>query len=157
MKKFYLFAALILGCIISSCTTQKTDPLIYASYETRAIADQDNGAYIIRVQGKGVSKNIAKENALKQAVRDIIFTDVHSAYGNHKPLMRLITDPSTEQKNQNFFNTFFSKDGGYLNFVHSTKSDEEHYSDGAKNTVIMNVVVERAALKDYLQSQGLIR
>lgn len=157
MKKLYYLFIFLLGSLFLSCSTQKVDPLIYATYETRAVASENAGSYLLRVQGKGVTKKMARENALKQAVRDVIFTDVHVAYGDHKPLMRLITDPSVETKNQRFFDAFFSNDGGYLEFVRSTKSDEEHYSDGAKNTVILNVIVERAALRDYLKNEGFIK
>ena len=156
MKKttIYYLLSFMMAFMMMSCKVQKADQLLYSNYSTRAIASENGGSYVLRVQGKGTSRAMATENALKQAARDVIFTDVHTAYGDHKPLMRLITDPTTERKNEAFFNNFFSNNGGYQNFVRGEKKDQEYYSEDSKNTVIMNVVVDRAALKEYLKSQG---
>lgn len=151
-----IVASLLFAFGFQSCKTY-TDPLVYATYETRAVAPEGYGNYVLRVQGKGTSKKMALENARRQAVRDVIFTDVHVAYGDHKPLMRLITDPSLEQKNASFFSEFFSPAGSYTDYIKSTKEDKESYSKDANHTVILNVIVKRDALRNLLLSQGLIK
>lgn len=154
----YLIAISVIICALGvfSCKTY-TDPLLYGTYETRAISPEGYGNYILRVQGKGTSKKMAIENAKKQAVRDVLFTDVHVAYGDHKPLMRLIVDPSIEQKNAAFFKDFFSSNGTYKNYISSTKEDRESYSKGANYTVILNIIVKRDELRQLLMNQGLIK
>lgn len=157
MKRIcYLPLLFTLTILLFGCRTH-TDPLVYATYSTRAISPEGSGNYVLRVQGKGTNSDMAIKNAVRKAVHDVIFDDVHLAYGDHKPLMRLITDPSTEQKNSDFFNNFFANKGEYLKFAKATKDDKETYSEGHNYTVIVNVVVKHSELRDYLFNNGLIK
>ena len=151
------FIFLFLSCFyLNSCKTY-TDPLFYSNYETRAIASENSNVFILRVQGKGVSKDEAQKNAIRNAVRDVIFSDIHVNYSNHKPLMRLITDPKEENKNELFFSDFFSKGGDFQNFATILKKNRDFYSDGSYYVVLADVRVNRGELKSYLINNGIIK
>lgn len=156
MKTKIWVLTLFLIAIISSCRTY-TDPLTYSTYEPRAIAAESDQTYLLRVQGKGLTREDAVNNALEQTVRDIIFKDIHVTYGDHKPLMRLINNPADEQNHAEFFNKFFSSNGNYLLYISPVKKNREFYSSGSITTVIMNVKVERGALKAYLAEMEIIK
>lgn len=137
-----------LTCFLS-CKTA-VDPLFYSHYETRVIAPEGSDIYILRVQGKGRTKTLAQQNALMNAVRDVIFTDIHASYGTHTPLMRLVNDPSQEQKNEAFFSKFFSENGEYLKYATLNKKNKNFYSDGSYYVALVDITINRGALKKYL-------
>ena len=130
--------------------------MTYATYQTRSIAPHANSCYLIRAQGRGSTKKEAIDNAVRQAVRDVIFNDIQVTYGDHKPLKRLINDPSTEQKNETFFNNFFQPGGDYARYAQVVNEDKDEFSNGENyKTVILNVIVNRGELKSYLSGKNL--
>jgi hypothetical protein len=160
-QKDYLFTykAISYVCFMTilalfACRTNQT--LSYSSIETTAIAAEMEGSYVIRVQGKGSTREMAYENARRQAVHDVIFKSVHTSYGDHRMIHPLINDPMVEQKEEAFFNSFFSDKGGYQNFVEQTKENKIKNSNENTNSVILNVVVHRDKLKEFLLSRGFI-
>ena len=153
---YFLTLAILFISIISGCKSYN-DPIIYSAYEPRAVAAETDQTYILRVQGKGQTREDAINNALSQAIRDVIFKDIHVTYGDHKPLMRLINNPSEEANHSTFFSNFFSSAGNYLDFVTPINKNQDFYSSGTTKTVIMNVRVERGALKAYLTENKIIK
>lgn len=141
---------------MSACKVYHS-PMAYSNYETRAVASAGGASYVVRVQGRGVTKAMAIKNAETNAVRDVIFKDLHTTFGDHKPLMALISDPSSETKNESFFEPFFASNGKYKEFLTSTKSSMERYTNDNEITVIMNIIVQRGHLKHYLEENHLIK
>ena len=65
----------IFAVLITSCSNQTT--ISYGEFETKVIASQMNELYIIRAQGKGATKQLAEQQAVKQAVHDVIFKKIY--------------------------------------------------------------------------------
>lgn len=150
----YFSLIFIVAVVLSSCRTNQT--LSYSSVETTAIAAESNGTYVIRVQGKGTTRSMAYDNARRQAVHDVIFKGIHTSYGDHKMIHPLINDPRMEQKEETFFNSFFSEKGEYLDYIESTKEDKIQNSNENTKSVILNVIVRRDKLKEMLRNKGFI-
>lgn len=151
-KKIAILAIAIFSIAINSCSKQTTLP--YGNYETRVISTQMNEVYLLRAQGKGATKKLAEQQALKQAVHDVIFKNIYLTTGDHNILYPLISDPRVEKQNQNYFSTFFSDNGPYLRFVKDTKEKEKKYHTDVLETCIMNVCVDRGALREFLKADG---
>lgn len=157
MKSLSYFLVLLLSILaVSGCRTYK-DPQIYSSFESRALAVEAGEIYLLRVQGKGQTRKDAVNNALMQAVRDMIFKNIPVTYGDHKTLLGLINNPALEEKHSDFFRDFFAKSGAYLRFVTPIKKDRQYFSSSSTQTVLINVKINRPALKAYLKENGIIR
>ncbi|MDE6416581.1 MAG: hypothetical protein K2K68_06110 [Duncaniella sp.] len=131
--------------------------MAYSHFETRAVSEAGGTDYVIRVEGRGTTKAMAIKNAEINAVRDVIFKDIHTTFGNHRPLMALINDPSVEIKESSFFEPFFASNGKYSEFLATTKSSAELYTNDKEITVIMSIIVKRGYLKHYLEENHLIK
>lgn len=150
--------ALALGLFLLTFVSCKTnDSLVYATIETKAIATEMDGSYVLRVQGNGTTREMARGNAIRQAVHDVIFKNIYKTYDDHKMIYALISEPTMEQTYEDFFNRFFSSNGEYLKYVDTTRKAKLKFESYTNRTIIMNVVVNRAALKQMLQSANLTR
>ncbi len=141
--------------LLVSCKTNES--LVYATIETKAIASEMDGSYVLRVQGKGTTATMAKENAIKNAVHDAIFKNIYKTYDNHNMIYALVNDPSTEQVYKDFFQNFFASNGEYLKYVDTTKKDRLDFNSHNSNTVILNVVVKRSELERMLHINNIIK
>ncbi len=145
-----LFLAVLCGC------KTYNDPIFYHSVEPKVISEEAGQVYVMKVQGRGASREDAVNNALLQAVKDVIFKDIHVAYGDHKSLLRLINNPSEEANHSDFFSQFFSPTGAYLKFITPIDKNREFHSNGSSHTVLMDVRVNREALKSYLHEMNIM-
>ncbi|MDE6535131.1 MAG: hypothetical protein K2K82_03875 [Muribaculaceae bacterium] len=147
----FIISLLLLG----GCRTYK-DPQMYHSFAPRALSVEADDTYVIRVQGKGLTRDDAVTNAQINALRDVIFKDIQVTFGDHKTLMRLINNPSAEQKHSEFFSGFFSEPANYGRFIVPEKKNREFFSSPNSKTVLLNVKVKRKELRDYLKDMGVL-
>ncbi len=147
MKVNHSFLLLFFITLFCVCAPKN---IYYSTFSTTAIAARGEGEYVLRVQGIGQTYQQAKEDAMRKAVRDIIFKHVYSSYGEHRMIQPVLSNPLTEQQHADFFGSFFSAGGDYLKFVHELRLEKDKFKPQARRGVIMNVVVNRAALAKYL-------
>lgn len=160
MKKiFFMACALVAMSALCSCGSSKTSEASYYAMETTCIGSELDGSITLRAWGDGNSKKDAVEQALKQAVYDVIFSNnIKGTTGiDARPL---IVEANAKEKYQNYFNAFFTDGGEYLNYV-SQKDEKSNskqvlenrnsYRDG------ITVRVLRSALKAKLQQDGIIK
>lgn len=120
---------------------------MYSTFEPRVIAVETGETYVLRVQGKGLTREDAVNNAIIQAIKDVIFKDIQVTYGDHRTLTRIINDPRIEEQHPEFFNEFFSSRGLYKRFISPVKNNREYFKSSDFQKVIMNVKVDRGRLK----------
>lgn len=147
MKVNHSFLLFFLITLFCACTPKN---IYYSTFSTTAIANKGMGEYVLRVQGIGQTYQQAKEDAMRKAVYDIIFKNVSSSYGEHRMIHPVLSNPLKEQQHADFFGSFFSAGGDYLKFVHELRLEKDKFKPQARRGVIMNVVVNRAALAKYL-------
>lgn len=133
---------------MTSCRSHKSMYQNYSTVTTTIIAPEGSGDYVLRVQGRGVTQAKALENARRQAVHDVLFSNLYTTYGDHKMIKAIFNDPSAEEKYDVFFNKFF--ESKWKKFAKETAGDkDEQYNDKTK-TVVVNVLVKRVQLREYV-------
>lgn len=156
MKK-YIGVALI-GCLfLGSCKTTTTDA--YYTYQTECLGVGLDGSQTLRAWGTGTNVKMAKEQAKKNALRDVLFKGITSGK-NDCGLRPLLLEVNAEEKYENYFNRFFADEGDYIRFVTEDnlmkKSVVKQYS--AQQTKCGIVVrVSRSELKKRLEADHIIK
>jgi len=95
------------------------------SYETECFGSESDGSQTIKVWGNGRNRSDAVEQAMKNGISDVIFKGI--LYGKQDCDVRpLISEPNARDKYQDYFNTFFSDNGPYKEYVNVL--DERNFS-----------------------------
>lgn len=160
MKKRTLIAcATMVMMALWSCGSSKTSEASYYTMETTYIGSEMDGSITLRAWGDGNSKKDAVEQALKQAVYDVIFSNnIKGTTGiDTRPL---VLEANAKEKYQNYFNAFFTDGGEYLDYV-SQKDEKSNSKQVLENRNAyrygVTVRVLRSALKAKLQQDGIIK
>ncbi len=138
-----------------SCKSPST--VAFYTFETECVTDVMDGSVVLKAWGQGSSRSDAVEQAKRQAVRDIIFKGVQKGSCTYKPLL---FEVNAEEKYQDYFNRFFSRDGAYADFV---KMDATKMGSGEKNvsktrdSYALIVRVLRADLEKKLIDDNILR
>lgn len=153
--KYVYYVLLFFAMMLSACSTPST--FSYSSVETKVIASRVNDVYTLRVEGRDDSRSAATHQACKQAVHDIIFKNLYKTFGDHSMLRALANDPSIEQKNQQYFNLFFADGGEFEKYIEGTDIERETRHTDVMTVCIVNVAVNRGALRDKLIRDGILK
>ncbi|MBP6459947.1 MAG: hypothetical protein KA264_07635, partial [Crocinitomicaceae bacterium] len=110
-KYIYVILALV---SFSSLAQNKNSGFI--KYKSECLGSELDGSYTLKAWGSGRNRSDAVEQAMKNAVHEIIFNGIPDG---DKSCSRtgLVIDSSTEGKNQEYFFNFFADDGAYKDFV----------------------------------------
>lgn len=131
-------------------------------YKTECMGVELDGSVTLKAWGNGRNRADAVEQAKKNAVRDVIFTNILEGKQDcaKKPL---ILEVNAEEKYEDYFNKFFTDGGEFKNFI--TLKDErigEKISRDrkkARESVTHGLVVRvlRSELKSKLIADGIIK
>ncbi len=149
MRKFFIYITVIL---LSACATPKQK----FNYEVSSMGVGLQGTTLLKAWGKGVTEKEAIESAKQNAVKVLIFKGVSGSTDT----LPIVSDPNAEEKNKDYFQTFFAKDGKYLKFVTNTNSSippENRLRDGRFYKIAVVVSINRNLLIKELESAGIIR
>ncbi|MDE6396009.1 MAG: hypothetical protein K2K84_01905 [Muribaculaceae bacterium] len=151
-KTLTVISLFILLFSFGACKT--TQPSGYASYESRIVAKE--GHYvIIRTQGRGTSKAKAVESAMSNAIQDVLFKNLSATYGDHRILQPVVNDPREKEKHPNVFKNLLDYKDNYTKFIGKCDAKKEEYKTGETRTVVMNIAVDREALREYMQLNAI--
>lgn len=130
-------------------------------YEIEPVGVGTEGSYIIKVWSYSKSVRVAIEQSKKNAVHGIIFKGFSNKgrIPGQKPLAH---DPNLENEKADFFNNFFKQGGDYLKFVTlvnngSIGPGDRIYLGKREFKIGVVVTVKVSALRQYLESQGIIK
>ncbi len=128
------------------------------NYEVECLGTGAEGTQLMKIWGYGKKPEDAVIQAKLNAVHAVIFKGIFAGTAG---CMRnpLITDPSSEEKNQDYFDAFFKPNGTYLSYVavsgegvrESIKVDKKMYK------VAIFVSVQHASLRKKLEADGLLK
>lgn len=127
-------------------------------YQVKSAGKSKNGGYIVAVEvySKKDPKNMARELALKSALKGVMFRGISSEDGltDHKAL---IQDPNTEQTKSAFFNAFFSEDTykKYATLIEPSLSSLKNKKTKMYETRA-TVIVDKEPLLRYLEESNII-
>lgn len=157
MKKS-LFLVLA-SMLIISCGSHKT--IAYAKTEPVCIASELDGSYTLRVEGRGRNAVDAYNEAGKQAVYAVLFTDVNWPDGPRKRI-----DPIFYMKqrgyemNKDYFDVFFQDGGEYTKYISMKEKRESTSIYTRTNSQVVcrtTVCVFVSQLKQRLIKEGIIK
>ena len=156
-KRVLLIAILV---VITTIGYAKKPSTTYYEYETECLGVAQDGSQTLIAWGAGRTRDDAKQQAMKNALNDVIFKGIRSGNElcNTKPL---IFEANAREKYEDFFNFFFSENGDYKKFVTDDEGGRrlnrtKELSKREKKFGIV-VMVYRPQLKEYLKSNGIIK
>lgn len=154
---FLTFIAAILVWV--SCNSNKTATAAYYSFETEYIGTELDGSMTLRAWGEGNTKRDAVEQAMKQAVYDVVFKGIvkGTSGSDGRPL---ITEANAKDKYRNYFDKFFADKGDYRHYVNmkdEKANSKQVFENGTVYKYGVTVRVLRSDLKARLMDDGIIK
>lgn len=85
-------------------------------FETQCLGVEEDGTQTLRVWGFGSKKKDAVEQAMKTAVRDILFKGIHAGMEgcNTRPML---TEVNARERHEAYFNKFFADGNRFKKYV----------------------------------------
>ena len=154
MKKILLTFIATLSLASGNAQTQT----VYARSSVRCLGVELDGSQTLRVQGYGRNRADAREQAMKNAVRAVIFDGIRDGVEgcNMRPL---ITVANARERYEDYFNRFFADNGDYKQYVSladTKKRSAEKSKDKMGYAYDLTIRVLRPELKARLKADNLI-
>ncbi|MBK7096610.1 MAG: hypothetical protein IPH57_16680 [Saprospiraceae bacterium] len=164
MKNQIIYSLLFLcslSLLVSCSTTNKDRKMagyISGNYEVECMGTGMDGTQLVKVWGFGTNPDKAAYQARKNAIHAVLFKGINA--GKPGCMTRpIVTQPGAEDMHKEFFNTFFSDGGRYLNFVSQANDGSvDRVRISSKEYKVGSVVsVRHAALREELEAAGIIK
>ena len=161
-KFLVMGAAIALIALMASCGSRKSQA--YYDQKSKVIGTELDGSYTIRAWGRARNAADAFVQAQKQAVYDVIFSEIQFVSGQAPSssgvLRPLVYEVNARQKYEDFFNAFFADGGAFKDFS-SLKEKRDFSTNYSKTdnqtTAQVTVCVKRSELKQFLIDKGIIK
>ncbi len=159
-KTLIIMILLIVFIAVSSCKTpiQISSDYAYAKFRTECLGLNQDGTQTLRVFGRGKNKACAIDQAIKNAMCDVLFNGINNCIDGcvHHPI---VYEVNAREKYSAYFNQFFSNKGKYLKFI---KIDERRMSRIKSSSNIQEnwgliVTVDRAALQQQMITDNILQ
>lgn len=149
---------IILSLVYQSCSSGKKSTSGFYNYEVECMGTEMDGTQMVKAYGKGKTKNDAIAQAKKIAIEAVIFKGVRLGQGCLQ--QPLVANQNARNKNQAYFNKFFTDKSTYETFI-SMGDSPERYIEVKKETsrekvYAVTMTVKMNQLKDELVKKGLI-
>ena len=156
MKKYFILT-LLLSLTCSVCNAQRQNSGI-KEFEVECLGVEGDGSQTVRAYGFGKDKEVATDQAQKNAVYAVIFKGITKGSGcNMKPL---INEVNAREKYEDYFDNFFKDDGPYKDFI--SMDDERMFGRedtrnalGRRYAVVITVL--RSELRMKLKEDGILK
>jgi hypothetical protein len=162
MKKIAFFMGFL--CLLTACKSKlKTRELGAYSYNTSAVATIDN-KLLVNAYGQGTTKEECLNNAIINALRDVIFKGIADGNPNSKQLP-ILGKVNAEKTYADFFNSFTSHSGKYVNYAEfydkprsQTYSKKTRKLNRVENMVLeFQILIDRNGLVKLFNQPELIK
>ena len=144
---------------ILSCKTEKplTSVAGYYNNETECLETRYDGSLTLMAWGKGKNEHEAIAQAKKNAIRDIIFKGITKGKQNCN-IKPLVMDVQAKEKYENYWNSFFSNNGPYIQFATLQKGPtNKKFNAGDEVTYGVMLRVYRQNLKNRLIRDNILK
>lgn len=159
MKRLFLIVAVVGAMLATSCNTRTMTTPAFYSTTCEYLNTEADGSITVRAYGQGRNRIDAREQARKNAVREVILKGVNVP-GNTLMSRPLVFGANAEEKIAPFLNEFFRDGGAYTMFIslddRRVGSNEKHWG-GAQMKISTTVRVYRAELEQYLRDNNIIK
>lgn len=157
MRRIVIAAMLVL---LSAGIHAQVGNAARVGFDTQCLGVEEDGTQTLRAWGFGKKKKDAVEQAMKNAVRDVLFKGIKEGMDgcNMRPM---ITEVNARERHADYFNKFFADGGKYKRFVslkdeNKKKSREQVKSSlGTRWSVTVRVLCPQ--LREYLLKDKIIQ
>jgi hypothetical protein len=129
------------------------------SYKTECLGSELDGSITVKAWGNGRNYSDACEQAMKNAVNDVLFKGIIEGKDGCSP-RPLVPEVNARQKYEDYFNRFFADGGEYKRYV-SLKDARSGDRDkkGARQSVTYGIVLRilRTDMKTKLIADGILK
>lgn len=162
MKKIFIcigaLAMLGLGSCSKKYTQEVASTTAYHTPKPICMGIGHDGTQTIRVWGRASSESQAINQALKNAVYEVIFKGIEgTGECNQNPL---VTEVNARERYSEYFDRFFSDGGEYARFVTENvgnKASRLNAKGSSLQSYSIIATVDRERLKKQLQADGIIK
>lgn len=131
-------------------------------YKTECMGVELDGSVTLKAWGNGRNRADAVEQAKKNAVRDVIFTNILEGKQDCAK-KALLLEVNAEEKYEDYFNKFFADGGEFKNFItlkderigEKISRDRKKARESVTNGLVVRVL--RSELKSKLIADGIIK
>ncbi|MFN5324400.1 MAG: hypothetical protein ACK5C5_05745 [Bacteroidota bacterium] len=127
------------------------------NYEVECMGTGMDGTQLLKVWGYGKKPDEAIIQAKRNAVHAVVFKGI---YAGKPGCMKnpLVTEPNAQQKHSEYFDSFFTEGGKYLQFISlSGEGVQDRVKVGKQYKVAIMVSVSHAALRKELEAAGIVK
>lgn len=159
----YLFFA---ASLLASCGTHQT--AAYGNRESVVVNVEAGGIYAVQARGRAMKHDVLETSryeamaaAKRQAVNDVLFEILQTRNMTEKSLKPILMEVNVKQKNEDYFNAFFSKDGPWKEYVKNSGNrgtTTVRFSKTANEMVCdLIVYVDRVGLRERMKADGILK
>ena len=129
-------------------------------FETQCLGVEEDGSQTLRTWGFGNKKKDAVEQAMKNAVRDVLFKGIREGMEgcNMRPM---ITEVNARERHTDYFNRFFADGGKYKSFVSLKDENKKKSRESVKSSLgtrwSVTVRVLCPKLREHLKKDKIIQ
>lgn len=131
---------------------------VYDRTFIRCLGVELDGSQTLRVLGYGRNRSDAKEQAMKNAVKAVVFDGIRDG-GEDCNTRPLVTEVNAKERYEEYFNIFFADGGEYKKYV-SLKDTKKRSASKKKDklgyTYEITIRVLCSELKERLKSDNVI-
>ena len=158
MKKTIILSLFALAFCAVNVSAQKKKVSREFRYEIVSMGTGSQGTDLIKVYSYAKNEKNAIELAKENAVHGVLFKGIAGSNGTYS--QPALVKPQEKDNNQDFFDAFFDN-GTYQRYV-SLSSDgtvdpKDRMKVGKEYKIGIIVSVNKADLRKYLESEGIIR
>jgi len=103
-------------------------------FETQCLGVEEDGSQTVRAWGFGKKKKDAVEQAMKNAVRDVLFKGIKEGMDGCN-LRPMITEVNARERHAAYFNNFFADGGKYKSFVSLKDENKKKSRESVKSSL----------------------
>lgn len=159
MKNKILIIAMITSMIFTGCKTKSEIGANY-THEIECLGSELDGSVTLKSWGKGKNRADAIEQAKKEAINAVLFTNIRN--GNQSCNgMPILNAPNIRKNNEDYFNNFFKDSGDYKKFISGAdesfgKKEKEKGRDGE---VVYGFIIRvmKSDLKKKMITDGILK
>ncbi|RAV30192.1 hypothetical protein [Sinomicrobium soli] len=159
MKQRILFQLLCASAVVCVLSCRSVESISgYYRYDTECVTVNPDGTHIVKTRGTGLDLRQATENALVNAVNDVLFKGIRNGNSdcNQSPL---ISDPNARETYKGYFREFYGENGDYRQFITLTgdKLPRKKLKNKGKTAFEFLAAIDVERLRNHLQNDHIIR
>ncbi len=145
--------------LLCSCNNTRKGVVSYQDMPTECMGTELDGSYTVRAWGYGRYMHDAKEQAKKNAVRDILFKGIARGRDGCER-KALLLEVNAYEKYRDYFDRFFADGGDYLDYVSMRDrrpGSWQHFRQKGGITCSMVIRVQYSELEARLREDGILK